>query len=154
MQQAVQPPSDKEQSIRRIHLRRGFHRIFLILWVIYVVWTVRAFWYPDWVAMRDRRSAIAHYNNCIASPDTGDWFDRYRLSGSKDLSVSKADRCRAVEDREIAASGAEDGRDLIWEIPLVLFVPPFMMYGIIWGLCKTGWWVFRGFLDPAAPTHS
>lgn len=96
--------------------------------------------------MMDRRSAIAHYNNCMASPDTGDWFDRNDLK----ISVPKADRCRAVEDREIAASGAEDVRDLIWEIPLVLFVPPLVIYGIMWGLCKTGGWVFRGFFNPDA----
>jgi hypothetical protein len=39
------------------------------------------------------------------------------------------------------------GWHLLWAVPVVLLVPPLIVYGIIRLLLKIGWWVARGFRE-------
>lgn len=127
-----------------MNVRRGLTRIGIILWVFYAGWVA---WYPIHDDIRRRQEA---YNltgevlqGCLRYADNSDCWPKYEQGMKKDKELYP-----------IGSLWTESGWNLLWLLPTALFVPPVVLYGIIWALVKIVLWVASGFRRPSAPGPS
>ena len=124
----------------QMSLRRGFNRVFVILWAVYVIWII---WYPIHEEMKMRQAAFdvtgAIYQSCLQAHDSSRCWTEYEDGLKRDMELYK-----------IGGIWTENGWNLLWLVPVVLFVPPAAAYGVVLGLVKVGAWVVSGFRGPKA----
>ena len=122
---------------RRLNMKRGVHRVLIILWVFYALWVL---WWPIGfdIQNRNRQMTLAarFYEACseTSNPNCGEEY---------------AKRVKQAEEIKIGSSYTELRWNLLWCIPLALFGPPLVVYGIVYGsilgVRKTARWVGEGF---------
>jgi hypothetical protein len=131
-----------------MNLRRGFHRVFLISWVLYSAVILLL---PFYEAKKQTDSLIdiatVGYFNCIGTR---------RNQGDSIADVERF--CSAKRDEKLKNWGVgpwivwrglwlQLGWHSLWVVPVVLLVPPLITYGTIRLIVKTSLWVAKGFRE-------
>jgi len=122
---------ERSDSVKnRINFRRGLHRIFLFL---SVVWLIGVFAYPLYTQRKDEQISTREFDECLQKNDAGselNWCeDKFKIE-------MNYDQRRFVMNYE--------GEMLAFNIAIALFVPP-LTYGIIRLVLALANWLRRGF---------
>jgi hypothetical protein len=139
----------------QMNLRRGFHRVFVIVWALYAA--VILLW-PFYAAEKATGEAISiaavEYQLCLDA--------RARANGglyrdADDFKVCEAERQKSLANLHMGPwmiwkydLGSQLGWNLLWIVPAVILIPPLIVYGIIRLLVKTSQWVAGGFRESRA----
>ena len=130
----------------QMNLHRGFRRVFAVLWVLYGASVVM---YPFYAAEKAMDAAasfsVMTFNSCIGAPRN------QGLSYDDQLRVCSAESRHAFDSVGLGTGWKNLWMNLrwhlLWALPVVLLVPPLIVYGVIWLLLKIGLWVARGFRE-------
>jgi len=136
----------------KMNLRRGFRRVFTVVWVLSVA---ALLFYPFYVAqveMHERIGyAVARYGPCMQDRHENypgnSWEDNYKFCEAEQKELTK--------DLGFWMGWLNLWRTLgwhvFWFVPGVVLIPPLivygMLYGVIWLLVKTSRWVAQGFRE-------
>lgn len=129
-----------------MNYQRGSKRIGLIAWIIYVLFILT---FPFFEANRQLKDALAlaysSHSNCVET----------NLRDLKPIGGCDAE-LKSQSDEDFKVFGPLSiyrsmGWNLLWLVPVMIFVPPLILYGMLRGLIALGSWIVRGFReDPGA----
>jgi hypothetical protein len=135
-----------------MNLRRGFHRVFMVLWVLYVA---ALLFYPFYSAQVEMRQVFkfeaARYVRCMEERS-----QHYPGSSVDDnYNFCEAERKERIKDvgfwMDWIGLWQILGWHLLWFVPVVIVVLPLIVYGmlypVIWLVVKTSRWVVEGFRE-------
>ena len=134
----------------QMNVQRGFHRIFVILSVLYMVAVALFPFYEDKKEMDTQLArSISIYRSCMDAARS----EAQGLSIVEGIAAYKA--CNDEFDRYTRQSMSveswkgiwAEGWRLLWIVPAVLLIPPLIVYGMIRFLVKIGLWAARGFME-------
>ena len=119
-----------------MNYRRGFRRIGFVVWIVYAFGVVA---FPLFLAVQQRKDAFslaqAYYRLCEDAPAADGHETCY---AQLNATIKK--------DQELyGVLTLYRDWNLLWEVPVALFVPPLIIYGCIRGLMALGSWIVGGF---------
>jgi hypothetical protein len=144
---------DMTPDKRSLDYRRGFRRLFALGWIAYAIMVLVAPFYLVGIARQEAMQRYADsYVQCIHRNDA---LQRTEWQAQSSALWSQCERER---DQIIARERLNHrptayyralGWHAVWVLPLVLFVPPLIVYGLCVGIARVLLWVRNGFY----PTH-
>ncbi len=125
-----------------MNYRRGFKRIGFVVWIVYALGIVT---FPFFMAVYQRKEATdlaySYYRLCEdAAAKDGHETCYAQLNSTLQKNQQLYGLLTSYRDWNV-----------LWAVPVALFVPPAVLYGIVRGFIAVGSWVLRGFRgDPGA----
>jgi hypothetical protein len=135
-----------------LNLRRGFNRIFALLFVGWAFFCLFA--YPISMA----REINAHYDRDFKSCYRTYGVQGLADYGSLQICLSRADGDRRTGTYSGFGSAWDEGeswslggyyRHMGWVLPAMILIPPLAAYGLVWAVIGLSLWVWRGFCSTA-----
>ena len=125
--------SNQSTDSKNVTWRRGFHRVFVLLWMIWALFVLVGL--PILEVKRAGESAATMYK----------WSHEYPIQDEKE----RAERDRLDNERWAHASLAyiyknEVFPNIHWFL-LFIALPPIILYGLIRGVISVGKWIYSGF---------
>jgi hypothetical protein len=131
-----------------LNLRRGFNRIFVLLFVSWALFCLFA--YPILMA----REVKAHYDRDFKS-----CYRTYGVQGLADFGSLQICLSRADSERKTGTYSGfgfvwDEGefwslrgyyRHMGWMLAGIILVPPLLFYGLAWGVALVCRWIWLGF---------
>ena len=120
-----------------MNLQRGFRRVFVILWLLYIVSVVL---YPFYEDEREWPTtsllARVEYDACMNAAKGGDYSGNMRVCMNAFSHAGLGATWKNIWE--------QNGWHPLWAAPVVFLVPPLIVYGVLWLLVKAGVSVAKG----------
>jgi hypothetical protein len=130
----------EKRKMRRVNLSRGLKRIYLVLTIAWCLWVL---WWPVKARNEEYKGdylrASLTFDTCRALATNS----YQQCSDQQEVALAEAKR--STIDKNPYLWATDGSYAMLWLFPVVMLVPPAMVYGLLFAFTKLVLWIVNGF---------